>query len=64
VPVAPRSAKVFADNYLLPTVVELDGPGRFTRDELLLPFVVARGFDSLEAAITKGKDIVTACPLA
>lgn len=47
----------FANNYVLPTVVELDGPGRLTRDELFMPFVVVRGFDSLDAAIEEGNDI-------
>jgi 1-pyrroline-5-carboxylate dehydrogenase len=47
----------FADNYVLPTVVELDGPSRLTRDELFLPFVVVRGVDGLEAAIAEGNDI-------
>jgi 1-pyrroline-5-carboxylate dehydrogenase len=47
----------FADNYVLPTVVELAGPGRLTRDELFMPFVVVRGVDGLEAAIAEGNDI-------
>ena len=47
----------FADNYVLPTVVELEGPSRLTRDELFMPFVVVRGVDSLEAAIAEGNDI-------
>jgi acyl-CoA reductase-like NAD-dependent aldehyde dehydrogenase len=47
----------FAQNYVLPTIVELDGPGRLTRDELFMPFVVVRGFDSLDAAIEEGNDI-------
>lgn len=47
----------FADNYVLPTIVELDAPGRLTREELFMPFVVVRGFDSLDAAIAEGNDI-------
>lgn len=47
----------FADNYVLPTIVELDAPGRLTRDELFMPFVVVRGFDSLDDAIEEGNDI-------
>lgn len=47
----------FADNYVLPTIVELDAPGRLTREELFMPFVVVRGFDSLDAAIVEGNDI-------
>lgn len=47
----------FADNYVLPTVVELNGPGRLTREELFMPFVVVRGVDGLEAAINEGNDI-------
>ncbi|MDW6021320.1 aldehyde dehydrogenase family protein [Mesorhizobium sp. BAC0120] len=47
----------FADNYVLPTVVELDAPGRLTRDELFMPFVVIRGYDNLESAIAEGNDI-------
>lgn len=47
----------FGDNYVLPTVVELDGPGRLTREELFMPFVVVRGFDDLDAAIAEGNDI-------
>lgn len=47
----------FADNYILPTVVELDSPDRLTRDELFMPFVVVRGFDRLEAAVAEGNDI-------
>ncbi|MGN6305038.1 MAG: aldehyde dehydrogenase family protein [Mesorhizobium sp.] len=47
----------FGDNYVLPAIVELDGPGRLTRDELFMPFVVVRGVDSLEAAIDEGNDV-------
>lgn len=47
----------FASNYVLPTIVELDGPGRLTRDELFMPFVVVRGVDGLETAIAEGNDI-------
>lgn len=47
----------FADNYFLPTVVELDGPSRLTRDELFMPFVVVRGVEGLEAGITEGNDV-------
>jgi 1-pyrroline-5-carboxylate dehydrogenase len=47
----------FADNYVLPTVVELNGPDRLTRDELFLPLVVVRGVDRLDAAISEGNDI-------
>lgn len=47
----------FADNYVLPTIVEIDAPSRLTRDELFMPFVVVRGFDSLDAAIEEGNDI-------
>lgn len=47
----------FADSYLLPTVVELHGPDRLTRDELFMPFVVIRGVDGLEAAIAEGNDV-------
>lgn len=47
----------FADHYVLPTVVELDGPDRLTRDELFIPFVVIRGVDGLEAAVAEGNDI-------
>ncbi len=47
----------FGDNYLLPTIVELDGPGRLTREELFMPFVVVRGVDNLEAAIAEGNDV-------
>lgn len=47
----------FGQNYVLPTVVELDGPGRLTRDELFMPFVVVRGYDTLKAAIEEGNDI-------
>ncbi|UPK05813.1 aldehyde dehydrogenase family protein [Bradyrhizobium sp. 170] len=47
----------FADNYVLPTVVELDGPDKLTREELFMPFVVVRGVDGLEAAIAEGNDI-------
>ena len=47
----------FADNYVLPTVVELDGQSQLTRDELFMPFVVVRGVDSLEAAVAEGNDI-------
>jgi acyl-CoA reductase-like NAD-dependent aldehyde dehydrogenase len=46
----------FAKNYVLPTVVELDGPDALTRDELFMPFVVVRGVDGLEAAIAEGND--------
>jgi acyl-CoA reductase-like NAD-dependent aldehyde dehydrogenase len=47
----------FADNYVLPTVVELDKAGRLTREELFMPFLVVRGVDSLEAAIAEGNDV-------
>jgi acyl-CoA reductase-like NAD-dependent aldehyde dehydrogenase len=47
----------FADNYVLPTVVELDKAGRLTREELFMPFLVVRGVDSLEAAIPEGNDV-------
>lgn len=47
----------FADNYVQPTVVELDGPGRLTRDELFMPFLVVRGVDGLEAAVEEGNDV-------
>jgi len=47
----------FGDNYVLPTVVELDGPDALTRDELFMPFVVVRGVDGLDAAIAEGNDI-------
>lgn len=47
----------FPENYVLPTVVELRGPDRLTRDELFMPFVVIRGVDGLEAAISEGNDI-------
>ncbi|MER9330616.1 aldehyde dehydrogenase family protein [Mesorhizobium sp. M0488] len=47
----------FAENYVLPTIAELDGPGRLTREELFMPFVVVRGFESLDAAIEEGNDI-------
>jgi 1-pyrroline-5-carboxylate dehydrogenase len=47
----------FADNYVLPTVVELDEADRLTRDELFMPFVVVRGFTSLEAALEEGNAV-------
>jgi 1-pyrroline-5-carboxylate dehydrogenase len=47
----------FGDNYVLPSVVELDDPDRLTRDELFMPFVVVRGVDGLEAAIAEGNDV-------
>ncbi|WP_102960512.1 aldehyde dehydrogenase family protein [Mangrovicella endophytica] len=47
----------FDNNYVLPTVVELDAPGRLTREELFMPFVVVRGVDGLEAAIAEGNDV-------
>jgi len=47
----------FADNYVLPTVVELDAPGRLTKEELFLPLVVVRGVASLQAAMAEGNDI-------
>jgi len=47
----------FADTYVQPTVVELDGPGRLTREELFIPFLVVRGVDGLEAAIEEGNDV-------
>lgn len=47
----------FAENYVLPTVVELDAPSRLTRDELFMPFLVVRGVDSLETAIAEGNDV-------
>ncbi|MGY3146540.1 acyl-CoA reductase-like NAD-dependent aldehyde dehydrogenase [Bradyrhizobium sp. USDA 3397] len=46
----------FADNYVLPTVVELDRPDKLTREELFIPFVVVRGVDGIEAAIAEGND--------
>lgn len=45
------------ENYILPTIVELDRPDRLTRDELFMPFVVVRGFNSLDQAIEEGNDI-------
>lgn len=47
----------FAENYVLPTIVELNSPGRLTRDELFMPFLVVRGFEKLDAAIEEGNDI-------
>lgn len=47
----------FGDNYLLPTVAELPGPDRLTREELFMPFVVIRGVDGLQAAIAEGNDV-------
>ncbi len=47
----------FSGNYLRPAIVELDGPGRLTRDELFMPFLVVRGVDGLEAAIAEGNDV-------
>ncbi|WFU80559.1 aldehyde dehydrogenase family protein [Bradyrhizobium sp. CIAT3101] len=47
----------FADNYVLPTAVELDGPSKLTREELFIPFVVVRGVEDLEAAIAEGNDV-------
>jgi len=47
----------FADHYILPTVVELDAPGRLTKEELFLPFIVVRGVDDLAAAIAEGNDV-------
>ncbi|MGX5832420.1 aldehyde dehydrogenase family protein [Mesorhizobium sp. 43Arga] len=47
----------FPDNYVLPTIVELDGSSRLTRDELFMPFLVVRGFGSLDVAIREGNDV-------
>lgn len=47
----------FSDKYVLPTIVELDGPDRLTRDELFMPFLVVRGAESLETAISEGNDV-------
>jgi 1-pyrroline-5-carboxylate dehydrogenase len=47
----------FPDNYVLPTVVELPEPSALTREELFVPFVVVRGFDSLETALAEGNDV-------
>lgn len=47
----------FADTYVQPTVVELDGPGRLTREELFMPFLVVRGVNGLEAAIEEGNGV-------
>lgn len=45
------------ENYFSPAIVELDGPGNLTREELFMPFVVVRGVDGLEAALAEGNDI-------
>ncbi|PDQ22582.1 aldehyde dehydrogenase [Mesorhizobium sanjuanii] len=47
----------FPDNYVLPTIVELHGPSRLTREELFMPFLVVRSFDSLDAALHEGNNI-------
>ncbi|ESX18026.1 aldehyde dehydrogenase [Mesorhizobium sp. LSHC440B00] len=47
----------FAGNYINPTIVELDGPDRLTRDELFMPFLVVRSFNSLDQAIDEGNNI-------
>jgi len=47
----------FSAKYVLPTIVELDGPDRLTRDELFMPFLVVRGADSLDSAISEGNDV-------
>lgn len=44
-------------HYFKPAIVELDGPGRLTRDELFMPFVVVRGVDGLETAVEEGNGI-------
>jgi acyl-CoA reductase-like NAD-dependent aldehyde dehydrogenase len=47
----------FADNYVLPTIVEFDEAGRLTREELFMPFLVVRGIDRLETALAEGNDV-------
>lgn len=48
-------------NYFAPTLVEMDGPSRLTREELFMPFLVLRGVDGLEAALAEGMTFPTAC---
>jgi 1-pyrroline-5-carboxylate dehydrogenase len=43
--------------YLQPTVVDLPGEHRLTREELFIPFVAIRGFDRLEDAIAEGNRV-------
>jgi 1-pyrroline-5-carboxylate dehydrogenase len=47
----------FEESYVLPTIVELNEPGRLTREELFMPFVVVRGVDDLQAALSEGNDV-------
>jgi 1-pyrroline-5-carboxylate dehydrogenase len=49
--------KGLPNNYLLPTVVELPAPGRLTREELFMPFVVVRSFASLASALAEGNAV-------
>lgn len=44
-------------NHVQPTIVELPGPGRLSREELFLPFLVVRGFDRLDAALAEGNSV-------
>lgn len=46
-----------AGNYFTPAIVELDGPGTLTRDELFIPFLVVRGVDGLEEGLKEGNDV-------
>lgn len=45
------------ERYVLPAIVEVDAPGRLTRDELFMPFLAVRGVDSLEDALREGNDV-------
>lgn len=42
------------ENYFVPAIVELQGPGELTREELFMPFVAVRGVEGLEAALAEG----------
>lgn len=47
----------FSGNYFMPAIVEMNGPGNLTRDELFIPFLVVRGVDNLEAALVEGNNV-------
>jgi acyl-CoA reductase-like NAD-dependent aldehyde dehydrogenase len=43
--------------FLEPTIVELNGPGELSREELFMPFLVVRRVPSLSAAIQEGNAV-------
>jgi acyl-CoA reductase-like NAD-dependent aldehyde dehydrogenase len=47
----------FPETYVRPTIVELPGQGRLTREELFMPFLVVRSVHGLEAALLEGNSV-------